>query len=390
MNINDEYFTILLLAIATFSIFLSTNLIKPVLPVLAESLGGEDLEIASIMMISIILLSLIQPFGGALADRYGYNKMIVIGGLIGAFSSLLCIFANNWNQLLILRGLGGLADAISGPAILAIVASISERRRGFVFGIFRSSQGLSFMIGPIIGAIIAKIFSLRTPFIFDFTLTILAILMFVLFFKGKINVNGEKFNFNGLKSVVHNVDLLKIAYLGFSEGFSFTIWISFLPVYMLSLFMSEIEIGLILSIEALAFSISNIIVGYLSDRVDQKILALIGAFMTSIISILYLFSYDLSSLIVLSIFYGFGCSIIFLLSTIMASYIIPSNLRATLLGAFDSIMDLGLAIGPIICWIILKVSGLSIKYAFLVMAISTFIAIPIISSVKLSKNNGEG
>ncbi len=369
------YYKILLLAVATFATFLSTNLIKPVLPVLAEELGGEEFEIASVLMISIVLLSLLQPLTGALADKYGYVKMIVIGGFLGGFTSLLCIFAASWRELFILRAIGGLADAISGPAILAIAASLSEERRGLTFGIFRSSQGLSFMVGPIVGAVLAEFFSIKIPFLFDFALSLLAITLFAISFKEGARRLEEKTSFKALVEVARDRELLKIAYLGFSEGFSFTIWSSFLPVYMLSLGMAETEIGLVFSLEALAFSLSNIFIGYLSDRIGRKPLALLGATLTTFSSIAYIHARSLFPITVLSIFYGMGCSSIFLLSTVMAADRIPENRRALLLGAFDTIMDIGLAVGPVFSWVLLKTTGLPLITTFIVMALSTGLAV---------------
>ncbi|HDI75354.1 MAG TPA: MFS transporter [Thermoprotei archaeon] len=180
---SSELTASLFLAVATFAIFLSSTLVKPVLPVLAEELGGESLEIAGVLMASIVFLSLLQPFTGVLADRYGYLKAIVAGGVLGALTSLLCALASKWQELLVLRALGGLADAVSGPAILALATSISSKRRGLVLGIFRSSQGLSFVIGPILGALLARLLFLRAPFFFDSVLTFIAIVLFLLFFR---------------------------------------------------------------------------------------------------------------------------------------------------------------------------------------------------------------
>ena len=372
---SSELTASLFLAVATFAIFLSSTLVKPVLPVLAEELGGESLEIAGVLMASIVFLSLLQPFTGVLADRYGYLKAIVAGGVLGALTSLLCALASKWQELLVLRALGGLADAVSGPAILALATSISSKRRGLVLGIFRSSQGLSFVIGPILGALLARLLFLRAPFFFDSVLTFIAIVLFLLFCRREYSEGRlERLEYGALGEVVRSGRLLKVACIGFSECFSFTVWSSFLPVYMLSMGMREQEIGLVFSVEALAFSLSNVFVGYLADKVGRKPLAVLGALLTTVSSLAYLYLRSLVQIVVVSLFYGAGCSMIFLLSTVMAADIIPEDKRAALLGAFDAVMDLGLAVGPIATWIFLKSTGLTVSAAFILMACVTGVA----------------
>ena len=388
-HFTNERTILILLALTSFILFLSANLVKPVLPVMAKELRGNELEISSVLMISIVLLSLTQPVTGTLADKYGYIKLIVLGSLVGALSSLACAYATSWKDLFILRALGGLADAISAPAILALVASISSRRRGLVFGVFRCSQGLSFVLGPIIGATIAKLISLRAPFIFDFILTVVAVATFITFLNiknGKDVVNGKSegtfLNFQVLKGIITNKEMLKAAYLGFSENFSFTIWISFLPVYVLTLGFREVEIGLIISSEALAFSLSNIFVGYASDRLGRKPVALLGAVVTTTSSLSYLLVSNIEHLIVSSILYGVGCSMIFLMSTVTATDIIPESQRGLMLGTFDALMDLGLAIGSIFNWLILKLTNLPLSTSFLIMAFATGLIIPVCLKIK--------
>jgi len=327
-------------------------------------------------MISIVLLSLLQPITGALADRYGYLKMVVIGGVLGGVSSLACLFIYSWQQLFTLRAVSGVADAIAGPAILAIAASLSSERRGFVFGVFRSSQGLSFVVGPIVGVVIAKLFWLRAPFLFDFILTLVAIGLFVLFLRSvSVKGHGEVFSLEGLKWVIRNRELMKIAYIGFSEGFSFAIWCSFLPAYMLVLGMREAEIGLVLSVEALSFTIANAIVGYLSDILGRKPIAVIGATLATVASFAYLMVDELLLILLTSIVYGVECAMIFLMSTVMAVDRMPESRRASMLGAFDAIMDLGLALGPIMSWGVLNLFQLPLTVVFPIMGVATLLAL---------------
>ncbi|MEM1551675.1 MAG: MFS transporter [Candidatus Bathyarchaeia archaeon] len=131
----------------------------PIIPVLAEKLGAQDLSIAAVSGVYIVLLAFFQIFAGAFADRYGKRRAIALGAFLAALSSILCVLAWSWEQLLILRTFGGIANAITGPALLALVAELSGEKKGRAMGIFWSSQGLAFIIGPILGGTLAHFFS---------------------------------------------------------------------------------------------------------------------------------------------------------------------------------------------------------------------------------------
>lgn len=171
---------IYLLCLATFVTYLSANLITPVLPILAAQLGAKDLSLASVSGAYMVFLSMFQIFTGAFADRFGRRRIIALGSFIAAFSSVLCVFAISWEQLVILRAFGGIADAFTGPALLALVAELSGARKGRAMGVFRSSQGLSLIAGPMIGGGLAYFFSAYAPFFADFALTLLGIAIFLL------------------------------------------------------------------------------------------------------------------------------------------------------------------------------------------------------------------
>ena len=123
-------------------------------------------------------------------------------------------------------------------------------------------------------------------------------------------MSSRELDLRAIVEVVRNGGLAKIAYL----GFSFAIWCSFLSVHMLSLGMGETEIGVVLSTEALAFSASSVLIGYLPDKTGRRPMAISGAALATMSSLAYLWARDLLSVCAVSLGYGAGCSSIFLLN----------------------------------------------------------------------------
>ena len=139
------------IAVASVVLFLSTQLGVPALPALARQSGADAPGAAATLSTALMTLVLLQFFSGGLADHYGRCRALVCGALLGGISSLLPAVAGHWQLLLILRILGGAADAAVMSALLGLTAETAKGRHGAFFGILRSSQGFSFIVAPMIG-----------------------------------------------------------------------------------------------------------------------------------------------------------------------------------------------------------------------------------------------
>ncbi|KYH36570.1 MAG: MFS transporter [Candidatus Bathyarchaeota archaeon B23] len=392
----SSYTAVYFLALATFITFLSAQLMRPIVPLLAEELGAGGLDIASIGGSYMILLSLFQIFTGALADRYGRRRVILLGASLAAMSSILCAYASSWSHLLILRGLGGLADALVAPSLLALVAELGGERKGWAMGLFRSSQGLAFAVGPMVGGLLAKLFSLYAPIYLDFALTLLALLLFALLPLPEGRRRPLSLPIRSLRLIRGDPNLLRVAVMGFSETFSFSALASFLPAVVVMRGLREVEIALLFSAEAAAFSSSSLIAGPLSDRYGRRRLMLLGLVSCALTTVALYPARGLGALLLLMILYGLSSSIIYLMSSTMAADLLPEEGRATLFGAFDAVMDLGLIVGPSFCLSALKLTRWPLSSSFLIMPLPSIPALILLLGMEetrwrsQSSKSGEG
>ena len=341
-----------------FILFLSTLVGVPVLPQLSKELGAGTTEIPIVVSAALATVVMVQFFTGILADHYSKRALILIGALIGSLSSLLCAIATHWVQLAVLRVIGGMADAIAMPALLAITASLGTEQPGKFFGILRSSQGLSFVIGPALGSVLSLV-SLRMPFMVDGLLSLLAFLAAVVLLKDTDKAKSEHdlSVFSGLRATFFDRRVYLYLLMGISGLFGFGILYSFVPTKSQLIGLEAWQIGQILSGGALIFSLVSYVVGTLSDRFGRRMFVLTSQALIVTAGIGLIFSDRFATLF---LFYGLFCigeTITYLLCFVYATDTFDPKYMGTSMGAFDSVMDLSLFVGPLIAVSVYKSIG---------------------------------
>ncbi len=119
--------------------------------------------------------------GGALTDRFGRRKIIIIGLVFSAVSTLTLGLVNQFATLIPLAVLIGLLSNFASPAHDAMIADLlSEKQRQEGFGILRVVGNMAWIIGPTIGGFVAKK-SFLTLFIIDAVVSCFVALLFYLF-----------------------------------------------------------------------------------------------------------------------------------------------------------------------------------------------------------------
>ncbi|RLC72578.1 MAG: hypothetical protein DRJ03_27645 [Chloroflexi bacterium] len=97
-----------------------------------------------------------RMLGGALTDRLGRKWMVIFGLVVSGLSSLAMGVVGTFDLFFIVVLFVGLVASIGGPAQGAMIADIlPEEKRTSGFGIFRVVANLSWVLGPVIGGLLA-------------------------------------------------------------------------------------------------------------------------------------------------------------------------------------------------------------------------------------------
>jgi len=396
-----------LLALVTFILFLSTQIGIPSLPRLSAELGANPQEMAAILASALMTVVALQFFSGALADRFGRRAVLVVGAVLGGLTSLACVFAPNWQALLALRILGGIADAIAMPALLGLTAEMAEGKQGTFFGILRSSQGLSFIVAPTLGGWLT-LYSLRAPFITDGLLSLAAAVVIFVFVRdrrkgeafatalsnGKLFSNEQGIGHN--QHTVANASPLPIARLVaqprvwafalFSavDNFAFPILAAFLPIKVIALGYVEWQLAAMLAIEAIGFTAATFFVGRFSDRIGRRPFVIAAQPLIVIACVGLFLAHDWFALTAWYTLFGLASGTTLLLGLVMMADITPNARAATKLGAFDAAIDLVIFIAPLIA---IAASGvIGTEWVLVLAGLPALVAFPIALVTRETRN----
>ena len=92
---------------------------------------------------------------GALGDRFGRRRILVIGMFLFAAASIAVAFSPDANWLIVGRGLQGLGGALVVPQTLSILTAVFPREeRTRAFGIWAAALGFGMALGPFAGGIL--------------------------------------------------------------------------------------------------------------------------------------------------------------------------------------------------------------------------------------------
>lgn len=363
------------IGVFTFILFLSTLIGIPVLPKLSQELGATDAVIPIILSASLITVVIAQFFTGILADRWSKRVLILIGALVGSASSLLVLWATNWVQLLLLRILAGIADAIAMPALLVITSQLGTEQPGKFFGILRGSQGLSFVVGPSLGSLFS-LASLRTPFLADGVLSMVAFFAAFRMIKDedRIQATHDLGVFTGIKQLLQNRRVYVYLLLGISGMFSYGVLANFIPTKAQIQGLAPWQIGLIISTGALVHSVTSFTVGSLSDRYGRKLFAIIPQPIIIVSAIALIFCNGFFPILFTYWVFVVGETISFLLSFVYASETFDKRYIGTSMAIFDLMIDLSMAVGPFLGILAFSISN-QIRYPFLIAIIPSVICL---------------
>jgi EmrB/QacA subfamily drug resistance transporter len=128
------------------------------LPTIMLDLDTTLIEVMWVLIAYTLIITILAPACGRLADIYGRKKLYVFGLVVFTIGSLLCGFAADITQLIgfrVLQAIGGAFLVANGT--LLVVDAFPRHELGKAMGILSMIMAVAFVVGPILGGFLTLI-----------------------------------------------------------------------------------------------------------------------------------------------------------------------------------------------------------------------------------------
>lgn len=177
---------IYVLTLVTFAFGSGAFIFAGLLESLAADLGVTTAVAGQLQTVFVLTSAVLGPVAAWLFARVDRKIMVMSALALGGLLHIACALTPNFEVLMVLRALAGLAGAMSGPAASVAAAALAPpERRGSALAMVSGGMTLAFVVGIPLGSIIGSVFDWRATFVFAAALSFFA-LAAVVFFLPKI------------------------------------------------------------------------------------------------------------------------------------------------------------------------------------------------------------
>ena len=177
---------LLVLWFGTFIAGIAFSEIMPFLSLYVNTLGNftkAQLSLYSGLVYSstFLIMAIISPFWGKLADSKGRKLMILRASLgMAIVMALMGLVQNVW-QLIFLRLLQGIFAGFISNSNALLATETPKEKSGYALGVLSTGPVSGSLLGPLIGGVLASVFSYRVTFFITGFLLFVAFLLSLLF-----------------------------------------------------------------------------------------------------------------------------------------------------------------------------------------------------------------
>ena len=249
------------------------------LPVYAKQVGVGVEMIGLLIAVYDLAEIVAKPTFGAIADRAGMKRTMLLGILVFIASSLAYLWSRP-QLLLLIRFLQGVGAAALSSVSLALIAIYYKETRGRAYGIYNTIKGAGYVVSPLVGGALLVRKSFGHLFIASAAVGVVAFLASLFLPDVKENArpfeDEEELSLQSLLSVFRTPILWRWYLIIVVNMFFVSILFGFVPVYLYSLGYKPEIAGVFLSGLALSYLLVQPFAGWLADKYKARTTVLWG------------------------------------------------------------------------------------------------------------------
>jgi DHA1 family multidrug resistance protein-like MFS transporter len=376
---------------------------SPVLPLFALYLGAGPEAIGFAVGVSTVTGIFFKLPSGALSDVIGRKRTMLIGLLFFAFMPFSYLLVKDYDQLIVIRFLHGLATAIYGPVAMAVVADIAGKNKGEMLSWFSSVTIIGNLLGAPLGGFIlhrssGAAASSLTEFHYAYLASGITGMLSLILALGILRGDGAVKKGQGLKAasikfvsgIKEVISDRRIAITSAMEGLqNMTMGAleAFLPIYAVTVAgLNEFQAGLLWGVQVITTILSKPVMGKASDKYGRKALIITGLIICAVSFGLIPVVERFYLLMLAAAFFGLGEALVTSSGAAFVADLCKEKYFGTAMGTFGMIFDIGHASGPILAGFL--IARLNYLYAFWILIGILIAVLPVfVFGVKEEKSN---
>ena len=360
-------YQVVMLAVSLSILQIGFGFVTPVFPVYITDLGMGGIELgvlaASFALTRILLAG---PLGG-LSDNVGRKKILVYSLLGFAMSNLLYAIAQNVWLMILARALEGAVSAGFFPAANAFVSDMTTPdNRGTAMGYISTGNMVGFVVGPVVGGVLAEFLGIRLPFVIAAIASILTMVLL------SILITEPERKYIVDKDTLPRIplrDILSRAYASygalavamFANMFAIGVLeVAFMLEAVVRFGIGPLEIGGFFGVIGVFMIFGNIGFGKLSDKRGRKWLIVIGAFIGTLSMFMFATAVDMMGFYIAAAVLSIGMSMRGPAIQALIADLTNPQAYGRIMGIFGAVSNSAYVVSPTMSGYLFDVTGTAI------------------------------
>jgi MFS family permease len=378
---------------------------QTVVPLIGKDIFGiqSNAIILSFIASFGLVKALLNLYAGALAERWGRKKVLIVGWLFGIPVPFILLFAPDWNWIIFANVLLGVNQGLAWSMTVNMkIDLVGKEKRGLALGLNEFAGYLSVAIVGFATGYLASVYGLKPfPFYIGIAFAVLGTLLSWIIVRDtkqfmlletknhddrehkesgltESNSNQSRLTFKQVfaQTSWQNRTLLSVSQAGLVNNLVFGVSWGLFTLYFASFNLNVNEIGFLKALHPAVWGILQLGTGTLSDKIGRKSLIYTGMMVQGAGIWIVLFANSMLGWIIGMSLLGVGTAFVYPTLLAAISDVAHPKWRATSLGVYRFWRDLGFVFGAIGVGFLADVFGASIainSVAWIALASGVFV-----------------
>jgi EmrB/QacA subfamily drug resistance transporter len=208
-----RWWILAVLIVSLFTVNLDNTVLNVALPTLARDLHADTSALQWMVDAYVLLFAGMLLAAGAVGDRFGRRRVMLIGLVVFGVGSLASAFAPSAGALIGLRAAMGVGGALIVPSTLSVTSNVfTMEERPKAIGIWTGVSGLGIVAGPVLAGWLLEHFTWGSIFLINVPIVVISLVGVVaLVPEGRsrdaagFDIPGTALSIGGLVALVYGV-----------------------------------------------------------------------------------------------------------------------------------------------------------------------------------------